>query len=232
MEKECGWLWGLLTSYAVNHVPLSEVMVQHLVAWLRIRHSVTLQMILEEELQAEKTSRICIYSTRTKLCSLQDGGVHSGLPPTSVCLLLCGVKFKRQQLVFSFRRVLQTTEPLDTSPVWWVPCLRDTFSLQRPLECETLPTHRSVYHNTINGNVLSETEMLDFPSHNIRAGRTRQDIVMAKTVKLYYFPCCINSDFFSWKENIFQVKWEMVKPNARCHGLYWIATAKISSLVL
>lgn len=179
-------------------------------------------MILEEELQAEKTIGICIYSLRTNLCSLQDGGVHSGLPPTSVCLLLCGVKFKRQQLVSSFRRMLQTTAPLDTSPVCGSGCLRDAFNLQRPLECETLPTHRSVDHNTINGNVLSETEMLNFPSHNIMAGRTRHDIVMVKMVKLYYFPCCINSNCFSfsWKENIFQLKWKMVKVKARCHGLY------------
>ena len=84
-----------------------------------------------------------------------------------------------------------------------------------------LPTHRSVDHNTINGKVLSEREMLKFPSHIIMAGKTRHDIVMVKMVKLYYFPCCINSNCFSfsWKENIFQVKWKMVKLNARCHGV-------------
>lgn len=79
------------------------------------RHSVTLQMILEEELQAEKTSRICIYSIESSSAPSKMDGSTVASSNLRVCLLLCGVKFKDSNLSFSFRRMLQTTEPLDTS---------------------------------------------------------------------------------------------------------------------
>lgn len=94
----------------------------------RIRHSVSLRMMLNEALQAEKTNNcVCIYPMRRELGSLQDRGVQGGFPPTLVCLFLRGAKFKMQQLVLHFRRMPQTAEPLEILPTWLALGLRHVY---------------------------------------------------------------------------------------------------------